>query len=62
MTKNMAKVTDSRTKGESLIKKHDIWRTTDERRGTEAYELGFGSIKKDTVRLSKPNASIKHHS
>ena len=38
MTKNMAKVTDSRTKGESLTKKHDIWRTTGEKRGTEVYE------------------------
>ena len=45
----MAKMADSRTKGECLTKKFDIWRTTD--RG-EVYELGFGSIKKETVRLN----------
>ena len=52
---NMAKVTESRTKGESLTKKHDIWRKTGERRGTKAYELSFGIIKKETVRLSELN-------
>ena len=62
ITKNMTKMTNSGTKGESLTKKHDIRRTAGERRGTEAYEFSFGSIKEETVRLSKPNASIKHHS
>ena len=62
MTKNMTKMTNSGTKGESLTKKHDIRRTAGERRGTEVYELSFGSIKKETVRLSKLNASIRYHS
>ena len=33
MTKNMTKMTNSGTKGESLTKKHDIKRTAGERRG-----------------------------